>query len=83
MTPDEIREVFDGFIEYPEGSEKLYVTTASTLIFARHIAKIAAEREREACATLVQANAEACDTYSTARRVLESNAAAIRARSTP
>lgn len=48
MTPDEIREVFDGFIEYPEGSEKLYVTTASTLIFAHHITKIAAEREREA-----------------------------------
>ena len=83
MTPDEIREVFDGFIEYPEGSEKLYVTTASTLLFAQHVAKIAAERERDACAALVQANAEACDTYSTARRVLESNAAAIRARSTP
>ena len=54
MTPDEIREVFDGFIECPEGSEKLYVTTASTLIFARHIAKIVAEREREACANLAQ-----------------------------
>ena len=38
MTPDEIREVFDGFIEYPEGSEKLYVTTASTLLFAQHVA---------------------------------------------
>lgn len=56
MTPDEIREVFDGFIEYPEGSEKLYVTTASTLIFAQHIAKMAAEREREACAKV-------CDTF--------------------
>lgn len=55
MTPDEIREVFDGFIEYPEGSEKMYVTTASTLIFAQHVAKIAAEREREACARI-------CDT---------------------
>ena len=52
MTPDEIREVFDGFIAYPEGSEKLYVTTASTLIFAQHIAKMAAEREREACANI-------------------------------
>lgn len=83
MTPDEIREVFDGFIEYPEGSEKLYVTTASTLLFAQHVAKIATERERDACAALVQASAEADDTYRTARRVLESNAAAIRARSTP
>lgn len=36
--------------------------------------------ERESCAALVQSNAEACDTYSTARRILESNAAAIRAR---
>jgi len=37
-------------------------------------------KEREECAALVQANADACDTYSTARRILESNAAAIRAR---
>jgi hypothetical protein len=36
--------------------------------------------EREACAALVQSNAEACDTYSMARIVLDGNAAAIRAR---
>ena len=58
MTPDEIREVFDGFIEYPEGSEKLYVTTASTLIFAQHIAKMAAAREREACAKVCDSESE-------------------------
>ena len=40
----------------------------------------AVEAEREACAALIQSNAEACDTYSTARAILESNAAAIRAR---
>ena len=82
MTPDEIREVFDGFIEYPEGSEKLYVTTASTLIFAHHIAKIAAEREREACAKL-------CDEIGSDLWIGDADeasvakcAAAIRARST-
>ena len=41
---------------------------------------LAVAKEREECAALVQANADACDTYSTARRILESNAAAIRAR---
>lgn len=83
MTYDEIKTIFDGFIEFPEESDKLTVTTTSCILFARHVANIAAEREREACAPLVQANAEACDTYSTSRRILESNAAAIRARSEP
>lgn len=41
---------------------------------------LAVAKEREECAALVQANADACDTYSTARRILESNAAAIRSR---
>jgi len=44
-------------------------------------AAIVSATEREACASLVQSNAEACDTFSTSRRILESNAAAIRARS--
>lgn len=74
MTPDEIREVFDGFIEYPEGSDKLYVTTASTLLFAQHVAKIATEREREACAKV-------CEDYGTSNTT-KACAAAIRARST-
>ncbi len=55
----------------------------TTLTSLERFASLVAAAEREACAALVQANAEACDTYSTARRVLESNAAAIRARSTP
>ncbi len=67
MTPDEIREVFDGFIEYPEGSEKMYVTTVSTLIFARHVAKIAAEREREACARICDERAKGWEMAAPAR----------------
>lgn len=50
MTCDEIRAEWDAFIEYPDGSDKLYVTRASALIFARVIAKMAAQQEREACA---------------------------------
>ena len=38
------------------------------------------EQEREACAALVQANADACDAGSTLAIYLASNAAAIRAR---
>ena len=85
MTPDEIREVFDGFIEYPEGSEKLYVTTASTLLFAQHVAKIAAEREREACATVCDERSDSAAVFAMHREVDEAVkcAAAIRARSTP
>ena len=36
--------------------------------------------EREACAALLEANAEACRPESTMRLILETNAAAIRAR---
>ena len=50
MTKDEIKKEWDAFIEYPEGSGKLYVTTTSALLFARHITDIAADKEREACA---------------------------------
>ena len=56
MTYDEIKTIFDSFIEFPEESDKLTVTTTSCILFARHIAKIAAEREREACAKV-------CDTF--------------------
>lgn len=58
MTDDEIRAEWGTFIEYPEGSDKLYVTTASALIFARTIAKMAAQQEREACAKLCEAQVE-------------------------
>lgn len=43
-------------------------------------AALVAAHEREECAKVVEANAKACDTYSTARAILESNVAAIRAR---
>ena len=48
MTKDEIKKEWDAFIEYPEGSGKLYVTTTSALLFARYIADMAADKEREA-----------------------------------
>ena len=50
MTPAEIQNEWDSFIEYPERSNRMYVTTTSALLFAQHIADIAAEKEREACA---------------------------------
>ena len=50
MTHDEIQKEWDSFIEYPNGSSKLYVTTTSALLFARRIADMAADKEREACA---------------------------------
>ena len=53
MTKDEIQKEWDSFIEYPNGSSKLYVTTTSALLFARYIADMAADKEREACAKLM------------------------------
>lgn len=53
MTPSDIQKEWDSFIEYPERSNKMYVTTTSALIFARCIADIAADKEREACAKVV------------------------------
>ena len=73
MTKDEIKKEWDAFIEYPEGSGKLYVTTTSALLFAQHIADIAAEKEREACA-------EECDALASCEGVAQKCAAAIRAR---
>ena len=43
-------------------------------------AKLVAEHEREACAKIVEANADACSTDSLAQMYLYSNANAIRAR---
>ena len=47
MTKDEIKKEWDAFIEYQEGSGKLYVTTTSALLFARHIADMAAANKRD------------------------------------
>jgi hypothetical protein len=43
-------------------------------------AKLVAQHEREACAKIVEANADACSTDSLAKMYLYSNATAIRAR---
>ena len=58
MTKDEIKKEWDAFIEYPEGSGKLYVTTTSALLFARCIADMAADKEREACAKVCRNESE-------------------------
>ena len=76
MTPAEIQKEWDSFIEYPEGSGKLYVTTTSALLFARCIADMAADKEREACAKLMDDMA-AQDKHSNYYKVA---ASAIRAR---
>ena len=47
MHQDEIQKEWDSFIEYPNGSSKLYVTTTSALLFARRIADMAADKERD------------------------------------
>ena len=76
MTAPDIQKEWDSFIEYPDGSSKLYATTTSALLFAQHIADIAAEKEREACAKLCDElqDEDGYDAWST------ECAAAIRAR---
>ena len=73
MTPADIQNEWDSFIEYPERSNKMYVTTTSALLFARHIADMAAYKEREACA-------EECDALASCEVIAQKCAAAIRAR---
>ena len=77
MTKDEIQKEWDSFIEYPEGSGKLYVTTTSALLFARCIADMAADKEREACAKVMD-NMAKQDKHSNYYKVA---AKSIRARS--
>lgn len=59
MKPEEIQAEWDAFIDYPEGSGKLYVTTTSALIFARSIVEMAEKRERDRLRTQNQALREA------------------------
>ena len=54
MTHDEIQKELDSFIEYPNGSSKLYYIRAAPQLFARRIADMAADKEREACAKSVE-----------------------------
>lgn len=61
MKPEEIQAEWDAFIEYPEGSGKLYVTTTSALIFARSIVEMAEKRERDKLRTQNQALVEALE----------------------
>lgn len=55
MTKDEIQAEWDAFIEYPEGSERLYVTTTSALIFARAIAGMVSKRHAQAAQPDIEA----------------------------
>jgi hypothetical protein len=83
MTRDDIRAEFDRFIEFPEGSPRTMVTVTSTLLFAEHIARMAASAEREACAKVAEQTA--CDTHlPTGVKIYGTRAAAaIRTRSQP
>ena len=47
MTAPDIQKEWDSFIEYPERSNKMYVTTTSALLFARNIADMAAANKRD------------------------------------
>ena len=47
MNQDEIQKEWDSFIEYPVRSNRMYVTTTSALLFARYIADMAADKERD------------------------------------
>ena len=67
-NPVQIRISFDG-------------DEAALLRFAAMLEQRAAEAEREACADILDRNADRCDPYSVAFDVLDSNAKAIRARS--
>lgn len=48
--------------------------------YLKKFAALVAEREREACAEILDRNAQVCTSNSMLRDVLEGNAAAIRAR---
>ena len=65
MTPSDIQKEWDSFIEYPYRSNKMYVTTTSALLFAQHIADIAADKgitggwdEDSDCAAAAKATGE-------------------------
>ena len=54
MTPAAIRAQFDRWIEFPKGSDRLFVTTTSTLMFAEHIAELAARAALQAALAEVE-----------------------------
>jgi hypothetical protein len=76
MTQDEIIEMAQK-CRLIGSDPRLYGIYMDALL---SFAKLVAEAEREACAKIVEANADACSTDSLAQMYLYSNATAIRAR---
>jgi hypothetical protein len=74
MTQDEIIEMARQAGVYSGANEMVF--SASLKAFA----KLVAEREREACAFIVEENAKKCGVDTVAWMILASNAQAIRAR---
>jgi len=50
------------------------------LAYAKKLVEVAAQHEREACAKIVELDADACQSGGVAQIILKSNAAKIRAR---
>jgi len=81
MTQDEIIEMarrVAGMITIHANGEATYSFYENQL---RAFAKLVAEKEREACAKIVEENANKCGVDTVAWMLLASNAQAIRARS--
>ena len=65
------------------GFERMRIDHDYYVCFSKEIvefAKLVAQREREACAKIVELNADACRSDNVAQMILYSNAVAIRAR---
>ena len=57
MTRADIQAEFDRFIEFPAGRLPMTVTVISAVLFAEHIARMAASAERRRCAQIADAHA--------------------------
>lgn len=83
MTQDEIIEMAKAAGAANFYPKKQTVKADNYLVgqeFLERFAKLVADKEREACAMLVESNADACVTHGVAQMCLYSNASAIRAR---
>jgi hypothetical protein len=69
----------DGSIDRKDG-KNVVLYAAKTSRFLERLAALVAAAEREACAALLEANGMRCGEESLSRLILETNAAAIRAR---
>ena len=74
MTDEQIAKLYDQALVIESNGD--YV--AGELDFVK-FAKLVAQHEREACAKIVELNADACRSDNVAQMILYSNAAAIRA----